>query len=121
MGQLFSSSTLPSVDMDGPVAELVKGIIDEKVVVVFSKSYCPYCRMAKSTLDSVKAHYEVVELDKREDGDKMQAVLGQLTGATTVPRVFIKGKCIGGGSETKALHEEGKLEPMLREYNAIID
>ena len=38
-----------------------------------------------------------------------------------VPRVFIKGKCIGGGSETKAMHEEGKLEPLLREYNAIID
>ena len=28
----------------------------------------------------------------------------QLTGARSVPRVFIDGKCIGGGDETMAAH-----------------
>jgi glutaredoxin len=30
------------------------------------------------------------------DGDGIQKYLGQITGASTVPRVFIGGKCIGG-------------------------
>lgn len=30
-----------------------------------------------------------------------------------VPRVFIKGECIGGGSETKSLYNSGKLKSML--------
>lgn len=30
-----------------------------------------------------------------------------------VPQVFINGNCVGGGSDVKALHASGKLEPML--------
>lgn len=41
----------------------VQSIIDENKVVVFSKSYCPYCRQTKSTLDELNADYKVVELD----------------------------------------------------------
>lgn len=31
-----------------------------------------------------------------------------------VPRVFVGGKCIGGGTETKQLHKEGKLLDMVK-------
>ncbi|XP_033118050.1 glutaredoxin-like [Anneissia japonica] len=93
--------------------------IHDKCVVVFSKSWCPYCKMAKTALDDVGAKYEVVELDKRGDGDAIQDYLKSITGAKTVPRVFIKGKCIGGGSETRDLKESGELENMLRECNAL--
>ena len=33
-----------------------------------------------------------------------QAYMKQLTGASSVPRVFIGGSCIGGGDETSAAH-----------------
>ncbi len=36
-----------------------------------------------------------------------------------VPRVFIKGKFIGGGQETAALDRQGALEKMLKEAGAI--
>ena len=32
-----------------------------------------------------------------------------------VPRVFIGGKCIGGGSEVMTLNSQDKLQPMLKE------
>lgn len=32
--------------------------------VVFSKSYCPYCRQTKKTLDDLNAVYELLELDQ---------------------------------------------------------
>lgn len=34
-----------------------------------------------------------------------------------VPRVFVDGKCIGGGSDTQKLFKEGKLEQILSQDN----
>ena len=39
-------------------------IINDNSVVVFSKSYCPYCRATKSLLDERKAKYYKIELDQ---------------------------------------------------------
>jgi glutaredoxin 3 len=39
-------------------------IIDENAVVVFSKSYCPYCRASKSLLNEKHAKYFLMELDE---------------------------------------------------------
>ena len=36
-----------------------------------------------------------LQLDQRDDGDEIQKVMGELTGATSVPRVFVGGKFIG--------------------------
>lgn len=33
-------------------------------IVVFSKSYCPYCKATKSLLSELGAKYEVLELDQ---------------------------------------------------------
>ncbi|KAB1671601.1 hypothetical protein FNE72_29180 [Klebsiella pneumoniae] len=42
----------------------VKQIIDDNAVVVFSKSYCPYCRATKETLNKLGAIYKAYELDQ---------------------------------------------------------
>ena len=86
-------------------------------VVVFSKSYCPYCTKAKNALSSVGAHPKVYELDLStfegfSAGD-VQAELGKMTGATSVPRVFVNGKFIGGGDDTARLAANGQLAKML--------
>lgn len=54
-----------------------------------------------------------------DDGDAIQDYLKKITGARSVPRVFIGGKCIGGGSETRALQDQGKLIPALKECGAL--
>ena len=36
-----------------------------------------------------------------------------------VPRVFVGSKCIGGGSETWTLHNEGRLVPLLQQAGAV--
>ena len=59
------------------------------------------------------ADFHVVELDNDKDGAAIQAILGKKTGASSVPRVFIKRKCIGGGTETKQLYDQGKLKSMI--------
>ncbi|XP_065165496.1 uncharacterized protein [Atheta coriaria] len=96
--------------MASPKAIMVKDLINSDTVVIFSKTYCPYCKMAKEVFDKLQQKYTAVELDNRADADEVQAILGEITGARTVPRVFVKGECLGGGSDVKQLYESGKLE-----------
>ncbi|CAN1182886.1 unnamed protein product, partial [Linum perenne] len=96
-----------------------KDLVSSNSVVVFSKSYCPYCTQVKKLLDQLKATYKAVELDKESDGSDIQAALAQWTGQRTVPNVFIGGKHIGGCDTVTGLHKEGKLVPLLTEAGAI--
>ena len=48
---------------------MAQQFVDEKVknnkVMVFSKSYCPFCKMAKDALNETGVKYGLVELDER--------------------------------------------------------
>lgn len=37
----------------------------------------------------------------------------EMTGGRTVPRVFVDGKFIGGGTDVKAKYESGELKKLL--------
>ncbi|GAA5967680.1 hypothetical protein JCM11641_005733 [Rhodosporidiobolus odoratus] len=84
-----------------------------KNVVVFSKSYCPYCNKTKQLLQSLGEDFDSYELDQLEDGSEWQAYLGDKTGQRTVPSVFIGQKHIGGNSDLQALHSKGELKKLL--------
>lgn len=97
-------------------AEFVDRVTTENGVTVFSKSYCPYCNLAKNVLDEVGVKYHVVELDLRSDvpsGAELQDALANATGRRTVPNVFIKKQSIGGGTDVQTLFQSGKLTEML--------
>jgi glutaredoxin 3 len=57
--------------------------------------------------------YLAIELEDRPDCDQIQDELQKLTGARSVPRVFIDGKFIGGGDATESLYNSGELAKML--------
>jgi glutaredoxin 3 len=103
-------------------SEFVQAEIKAHPVVVFSKSYCPYCSRAKSALASTGVHGKdiaVHELDKMPDGSAIQSALS-FTGATSVPRVFVGGKFIGGGDDTAALAASGKLKDLVKAAGAAV-
>ncbi|KAH8371509.1 hypothetical protein KR093_007752 [Drosophila rubida] len=112
MGTIVSSMQKPAmyVNMESTQAQFVRETINNHKVVIFSKSYCPYCSMAKEQFRKLDVATTVVELDLRQDGEEIQAVLGELTGARTVPRCFINGKFIGGGTDVRRLYEQGILQ-----------
>ena len=93
--------------------KVVDDLIKENKVMVFSKSFCPYCDMAKKSLNNVNAQFKVLEIEGRADCGQIQDYLRDITGARSVPRVFIDGKCIGGGSETQNLEKSGQLATMV--------
>ncbi|CAN9500725.1 unnamed protein product [Ophioblennius macclurei] len=113
MGNLTSSTTGGLAS--SACMQYVQETVSQNCVVIFSKTTCPYCRMAKSVFNEIGATYKVVELDEHNDGRRLQEALAQITGARTVPRVFINGNCIGGGSDTKQLHQQGKLVPLIEQ------
>eukprot|EP00250_Pteridium_aquilinum_P034033 c6908_g1_i1 orf=503-1039(-) len=97
--------------------ELIKSKNSENPVVVYSKTWCPYCARVKSLFKELGVKPFVVELDELADEVEVQGALQRLTGQSTVPNVFIGGKHIGGCDDTLALHQRGKLIPLLKEAN----
>ena len=78
----------------GEAKAFIEKQISENKVVVFSKSYCPFCTKAKAALNDVKANFILIELDQRGDLDDnaIMDVLREMTGARTVclvPELFL--------------------------------
>ncbi|KAG0647016.1 Glutaredoxin [Hyphodiscus hymeniophilus] len=92
-------------------------IIEENPVVVFSKSYCPYCKATKSLLDQSGAKYFTIELDQVDDGSAIQAALKEINGQTSVPNIYIKQQHIGGNSDLQA--RKNSLSNLLKDAGAL--
>lgn len=95
--------------------DFVKSEVKSNCVVIFSKQSCSYCTASKQVFNSLGVQAKVIELDQRDDMTAIQDALQRLTGARTVPRVFINGKCIGGNSETQKLKESGELQLLVQQ------
>ena len=61
---------------------VVKATVGTGPVVVFSKTYCPFCNQVKQLFAGIplKAEPVVLELDIRDDGESIQDVLLKMTG-----------------------------------------
>ena len=72
------------------MSKLVDELIHAHKVMVFSKTYCPYCVKAKNVLGKYKiSDINILELDDHPQADEIQTYLGKLTGARTVSRLRI--------------------------------
>lgn len=71
--------------------KFVDETIGSKPVVVFSKSYCPYCVKAKKLLNDLVPDDKmlVIELENRPDCNSVQSYLKEITGASSVSRIVI--------------------------------
>eukprot|EP01135_Chromosphaera_perkinsii_P004544 Nk52_evm14s288 gene=Nk52_evmTU14s288 len=96
------------------IKEEILAAIGSSNVIIFSKSYCPFCKKVKAMFDSMKVSYVAHELDLMgEKGVEMQNALKDMTGQGTVPNVFIKGQHIGGCDDTLAANASGKIARLL--------
>ncbi|KXG45217.1 Glutaredoxin [Penicillium griseofulvum] len=93
-----------------------QSLINDNAVVVFSKSYCPYCDSSKKLLDSLNAKYTTLELDLEEEGAAIQSALAEISSQRTVPNIFINKQHIGGNSD---LQGKKDLKELLKAAGAI--
>jgi len=96
-------------------AQYIKDAIEGNDVVVFSKSYCPYCTSTKRAMAGLGLSSSplFIELDEVSDGTSIQDALASLTGQRTVPNVFVKGQHLGGNDDTQAAISGGQFKAML--------
>lgn len=83
---------------------------------MFSMSTCTYCMRAKGTIDSVGKNIPAytgivfIHVDLLGAfGEDVITYLGNSTGSTSVPNIFIGGNCVGGSQEVALLAESGEL------------
>jgi thioredoxin reductase (NADPH) len=113
-------------DCDLVSEDCIRSIVGAHPVVVFSKPYCPYCRKALEALSLEGLSSEsdkllVIDLSTHSNTQEIQLTLQSMTGRRTVPNVFVDGKSIGGGDETRSFQQSGELATMLAEARALED
>jgi len=80
-------------------------------VVIYTKSWCAYCRRAKALLESKGVPFE--EIDVEFSRDLGQEMIRKAGGRTTVPQIFIDDRHVGGSDDLHALDRQGRLDDLL--------
>ncbi|KAK3574860.1 hypothetical protein QTP86_018324 [Hemibagrus guttatus] len=105
---------MPPVENDNAqIKARIQELIDSNLVVIFSKSYCPYCKKVKELFKELNVAFEAMELDLIENGSSYQSVLMEMTGQKTVPNVFVNKTHVGGCDKTIQAHKDGHLQQLL--------
>uniref|UniRef100_A0A674ER46 Thioredoxin reductase 3 n=1 Tax=Salmo trutta TaxID=8032 RepID=A0A674ER46_SALTR len=116
--------TMPPIDDDTGRNQLksrIQELIDSNQVLVFSKSYCPYCVKVKDLFKELNVNCNVVELDLIDNGSNYQELLLEMTRQKTVPNVFVNKTHIGGCDKTMQAHKDGILQKLLCEKNEVYE
>ncbi|KAF1796058.1 thioredoxin-like protein [Mucor lusitanicus] len=93
--------------------QIAEEAIQNNKVIVFSKSYCPYCKKAKALLSSLDIEFATIELDLHPQGEAIQAYLLEKTGQRTVPNVFVNKTHVGGSDDLAKAERDGTLQKLL--------
>ena len=99
------------------VESQIKEEISSNTCVVYSKTWCGYCKRAKQVLRQHLAEEEVLtkELDTISEGREIQTALRGMTGIRTVPQIFLGAKLVGGCDDVVALQRKGALAQVVEE------
>lgn len=80
-------------------------------VQIYSKFYCPYCKMAKATLNNLGIPYEDFDVT---NNTVLEAEMQLRSQRTSVPQIFINGHHLGGNDDLQAAINNGELGKLLR-------
>ncbi len=108
------SDAVPATDFD------VDAVLADPAhpVVLFSLSWCSFCRAAKQLLGQLQISYLDHELDRGRFLEpalqrRVRDRLEELTGSNTLPQLFIGGEAIGGYTDTASALRNGRLAAAL--------
>lgn len=90
-------------------------------VVLFSLSWCSFCRSAKQLLAHLQIAYTDHELDRGAFLEpalqrSVRTRLEELTGSNTLPQLFIGGEAIGGYTDMSGALRSGRLAEILTRH-----
>ena len=80
-------------------------------VTIYSKAYCPYCKLAKATLLGLGLHFEEFDIT---NNPRYEQEMRQRSKRRTVPQIFIGDHHVGGNDDLQIALRNGKLKEILR-------
>ena len=84
--------------------------MNDTAVVMYTTQWCGYCRRARLLFSGKGVPFTDIDVEAVPGArEEMHA----RSGRTSVPQVFIGGQHIGGFDDTKALDDQGPLDPLL--------
>ncbi|VAH84558.1 unnamed protein product [Triticum turgidum subsp. durum] len=102
------------------MAERVRRLASQRVVVIFGTSNCCMCHVVKTLFTEMGVSWTVHEPDKDPRGKDVERALAGMVGRSPpVPAVFIGGALVGPTDKVMALHLGGQLVPLLRQAGAL--
>lgn len=111
-------ATLPTSPLNG--REFIDNVIadPQAPVVLFSLSWCSFCRAAKQLLQQAGIQYRVFELDQGEFLEPsvqrdVRMRLQEISLSNTLPQLFIGGQGFGGYTDMAAALRSGALAQAL--------
>lgn len=85
-------------------------------IVMYTTTYCGYCRRAKLLLEQKELVYQEISVD---NDPSLRQEMMEKSGRRTVPQIFIDDNHIGGCDDLYALERSGELDKLITE--TIID
>ncbi|KAI8084877.1 Alg9-like mannosyltransferase family-domain-containing protein [Halteromyces radiatus] len=107
--------SLYTLELTHPEQSWIQHTLRKYPIVLYSKTYCPYCRGAKQILSNYcnKSQIHVIEVDQLQDGGQIKQVLKEISGRSTFPNLFIFGESLGGYDDLVRLEQEHLLGDKL--------
>ncbi|KAI8975103.1 Alg9-like mannosyltransferase family-domain-containing protein [Mycotypha africana] len=96
-----------------PQKNWILSTVQKYPIVLYSKSYCPFCLATKQLLSKycdLKEQVHIIEVDYQADQHQIKMALGDLTGRFTFPNLFMNGQSLGGFDNLSVMDKEGKLK-----------
>lgn len=84
-------------------------------VEIYTKGYCPYCKLAKATLRDLGLSYQEYEITNSR---RLAQEMRERSGRRTVPQIFIGEHHIGGCDDLRKAVRNGHLKAVLKAETA---
>ncbi|WP_245525825.1 glutaredoxin domain-containing protein [Mesorhizobium sp. M00.F.Ca.ET.216.01.1.1] len=99
---------------------------NSKPVVLFALEWCEFCWSVRRLFKAMDVTYRSIDLDSVEYqkdgwGGDVRVALRKVTGAPTIPQIFVGGKHIGGCTETLDAFNDGSLQALLNASRVSFD
>ncbi|KAJ6319796.1 hypothetical protein OIU78_015247 [Salix suchowensis] len=99
--------------------DAVSVLIQDKPVVIFSRSSCCMSHSIESLLRGFGANPTIYEIDRMPNGQQVERALMQLGFRQSLPAVFIGQQLVGNERKVISLHVQNQLVPLLIQAGAI--
>ncbi|CAN7759048.1 glutaredoxin domain-containing protein [Mesorhizobium sp. LjNodule214] len=95
-------------------------------VVLFALEWCEFCWSVRRLFKAIDVTYRSIDLDSVEYqkdgwGGDVRVALRKVTGAPTIPQIYVGGKHIGGCTETLDAFNDGSLQALLNASRVSFD